>query len=50
MCAPTGLALLVFGIIVYHDQASRDAFALGDKGMSPEEVAHTLGLQAERRL
>lgn len=49
MCAPTGLALLVFGMIVYHDQASRDAFALGDKGMSPEEVAHTLGPQTGRQ-
>ncbi len=48
-CAPTGLALLVFGMIVYRDPASRDAFALGDKGMSPEEIAHALGPQTGRR-
>jgi len=42
MCAPTGLVLLIYGVIVYRDQASRDAFALGDEGTSPEEVARTL--------
>jgi hypothetical protein len=36
LCAPTGLALLVYGTIVYADRTSREAFACGDKGMSPE--------------
>lgn len=49
MCAPTGLALLVYGIIVYRDPESREAFALGDKGMSPGEVVANLGPRAERQ-
>lgn len=46
-CAPTGLALLVFGIIVYGNQASRDAFALGDKGLSRQEVIDTLDRRSD---
>lgn len=48
LCAPTGLALFGYGIIVYGDPTSREAFALGDKSMSPQEIERALSLQAER--
>lgn len=48
LCAPTGLALLVYGITVYADPTSREAFALGDTSMSPQEVARAMSQQAER--
>jgi hypothetical protein len=38
MCSPSGLALLVYGSIVYHDRTSRRAFALGDGGKTLDEV------------
>jgi hypothetical protein len=42
LCAPTGLALLAYGNIVYADRTSREAFACGDKGMCPEDVVGLL--------
>jgi hypothetical protein len=42
VCAPTGVALLVFGIIVYADPTSREAFELAGKGAGPEEIARVL--------
>lgn len=35
-CAPSGLALLVYGTIVYRDRTSREAFALGESGQAPD--------------
>jgi hypothetical protein len=46
-CAPSGLALLVYGSIVYRDRVSREAFALGESGKSPEEVVGTLRRQSQ---
>ena len=37
-CAPTGLALLAYGTVVYRDASSRQAFALGESGKTPDEV------------
>lgn len=37
-CAPTGLALLAYGSLVYRDRISREAFSHGESGKSPEEV------------
>jgi hypothetical protein len=41
MCAPTGLALLAYGVTVYRDKRSREAFSLGESGKTVEEI-HTL--------
>lgn len=41
-CAPSGLALLAWGLVVYRDRFSRHAFALGDAGRTPEEIATAL--------
>jgi hypothetical protein len=46
-CAPSGLALLVYGSIVYRDRLSREAFALGESGKSPQEVSDMLRRQSQ---
>jgi hypothetical protein len=48
LCAPSGLALLVYGSIVYRDRLSREAFALGEIGKSTEEIVGTLRWQSQR--
>jgi hypothetical protein len=47
-CAPSGLALLVYGSIVYRDRMSRQAFALGESGKGPQDVVAALGAQSQR--
>src|SRR5262245_30756568 len=42
-CAPSGLALLAFGLIVYRQPSAREAFALGESGKTPAEVGALLG-------
>ncbi len=37
-CLPTALALGIYGLIVYLDQRSAQAFQMGASGMSPEEI------------
>ena len=37
-CAPTALALAVFGLIVYLNEASIAAFRMGDEGRSAAEI------------
>jgi len=46
-CAPTGLALLAYGIVVYRDARSRQAFALGESGKTQDEVRALLGARPE---
>ncbi len=41
-CAPSGLALLVYGSIVYRHRTSREAFALGENGKSAEDISALL--------
>jgi hypothetical protein len=49
-CAPSGLALLVYGSLVYRDRMSRQAFALGETGRGPEDVVTALGAQSPRQI
>ena len=37
-CLPTALALGIYGLIVYLDQRSAQAFQMGASGMAPEEI------------
>ena len=37
-CMPTAIALMVFGLIVYLNEESVRAFAMGEEGRSPEEI------------
>lgn len=37
-CIPTALALGVYGLIVYLDGRSAQAFQMGESGMSPEQI------------
>lgn len=37
-CAPTGIALLIYGLIVYLSPEAQQAFAWGDHGVSAEEI------------
>ncbi|MFW5921557.1 MAG: hypothetical protein ACOCUS_06930 [Polyangiales bacterium] len=37
-CAPTGIALAVYGLIVYSQDAVRKAFAMGEAGSSSDEI------------
>lgn len=46
-CAPTGLSLLVYGTVVYRETSSREAFALGESGKTPDEVRDLLGARRE---
>jgi hypothetical protein len=41
-CFPTGLGLLIYGLIVYVNSSSGKAFELGEQGMSPSEIKQTL--------
>jgi len=41
-CAPTGLALFIYGLIVYLNGHSTEAFAMGDQGRTREEILHNL--------
>jgi hypothetical protein len=41
-CAPTSLALLIYGMIVYLNDQSARAFVLGDQGMSASEITDRL--------
>jgi hypothetical protein len=47
-CAPTSIALLVDGLIVYMDEDVRRAFALGEQGFSSEKIRR-LGNRRNRR-
>jgi len=47
-CAPSGLALLVYGSIVYRHRMSQEAFALGENGKSAEEVSALLRPESQR--
>lgn len=47
VCAPTGLALLIYGSLVYADPIAREAFALGESGMPPDEIEATLRSRAQ---
>lgn len=38
ICAPTGLPLMVYGLIVYLQPDVADAFQLGEEGQSPEAI------------
>lgn len=42
-CAPTGLTLLAYGTVVYRTATSREAFALGESGKTPDEIRALLG-------
>jgi hypothetical protein len=42
LCAPSGLALLIYGLLVLRDRTVHHAFALGDSGKSVEEVVAIL--------
>ena len=46
-CAPTGLTLLAYGTVVYCNARSREAFALGESGKTPDEVQARLGARPE---
>lgn len=48
LCAPSGLALLAYGSIVYRDRLSLEAFSLGESGKSPQEVLDILRPQSQR--
>ena len=37
-CAPTAIGLLIYGMIVYLNADVSRAFAMGDQGMSPEQI------------
>ena len=37
-CLPTSIGLMVYGLIVYLDQQSQRAFALGEQGRPPDEI------------
>jgi hypothetical protein len=37
-CAPTGIALAVYGLIVYLNESVIAAFTLGDRGRSPAQI------------
>lgn len=41
-CAPTSLGLLIYGLIVYLNEESARAFALGAEGKRPEEIKQLL--------
>jgi hypothetical protein len=41
-CAPTALALLIYGLIVYLNPETKRAFALGACGLSPEAIKDEL--------
>jgi hypothetical protein len=47
LCAPSGLALLIYGLVVYRDRRSRKAFALGESGRSVEEVTAMMTLPGQ---
>ncbi len=40
-CAPTGIALLVYGLLVYLNPAVRMAFAMGDEGVPASQILAT---------
>ena len=42
LCAPTGLALLVYGSFVYRHPASRRAFEMGSQGRTLAEITASL--------
>jgi hypothetical protein len=37
-CAPTSIGLFIYGLIVYLNQSSAEAFRLGDSGCSVEQI------------
>lgn len=41
-CLPTALALGIYGLIVYLNDEAVRAFALGEQGLTPEQVLETL--------
>jgi hypothetical protein len=41
-CAPTAIALAIYGLIVYLDNRSKQAFALGEQGYTREQIRITL--------
>ena len=38
-CLPTGLALLIWGLVVLMNESTVRAFTLGDQGMSLDEIS-----------
>jgi hypothetical protein len=37
-CALTGIGLLIYGLVVYFNNDVRQAFEMGERGASPEEI------------
>jgi hypothetical protein len=40
-CAPTGIGMLIYGLIVYLNPAVKLAFDMGDKGASPDAILNS---------
>ena len=40
-CAPTGIAMLIYGLIVYLNPAVQAAFEMGDKGVPPDAIINS---------
>jgi hypothetical protein len=40
-CAPTGIAMLIYGLIVYLNPAVQAAFAMGDKNVPPDMILNS---------
>ena len=40
-CAPTAIALLIYGLIIYLDGDVRQAFEMGEQGVPPEQIKAT---------
>jgi hypothetical protein len=37
-CAPTAIALLIFGLIIYLNADVQRAFELGEQGATPDQI------------
>ena len=40
-CAPTAIALVIYGLIIYLDNDVRRAFEMGEQGVPPEQIKAT---------
>ena len=40
-CAPTAIALLIYGLIIYLNDDVRRAFEMGEQGYPPEHIKAT---------